>query len=44
MSSRNEGAKIRIGASNVGEYYTGLMIHFAFFDYVLSEEEIGKLK
>jgi xylan 1,4-beta-xylosidase len=44
LSSQIEGAKIRMGASDVGEYYTGLMIHFAFFDYVLSEEEIGKLK
>jgi xylan 1,4-beta-xylosidase len=44
LSSQIEGAKIRIGASDIEEYYTGLMSHFALYDYALSEEEIGKLK
>ena len=42
LSSQINGAKIRIGASDVGEYYTGLMSRFALYDYALSEEEIGE--
>ncbi|WP_167606188.1 family 43 glycosylhydrolase [Maribellus sediminis] len=42
LSSQIKGAKIRIGASDVGEYYTGLMSRFALYDYALSEKEIGE--
>ncbi|WP_167614946.1 family 43 glycosylhydrolase [Maribellus sediminis] len=42
LSSQIKGAKITIGASDVGEYYTGLMSRFAVYDYALSEKEIGE--
>ncbi|WP_340114888.1 family 43 glycosylhydrolase [Maribellus mangrovi] len=44
LSSQINGARIRIGASDVGEYYTGLMSRFALYDYALSEKEISELK
>lgn len=43
LSSSVKNAKIRIGASDVGEYYTGLMSSFALYDYSLTEEEIAQL-
>ncbi len=43
LSSATENAKIRIGASDVGEYYTGLMASFFFYDYGLNGKEIRDL-
>jgi len=43
LSSAIKNAKIRIGASDEGEYYTGLMASFFFYDYGLDEWEIKDL-
>ena len=37
-------AKISIGASDVGEHYSGLMTSMRIYDYALSAEEISQLK
>ena len=41
LSSAVENATIRIGASDTGEYYTGLMGSFQMYDYALSQSEIA---
>ena len=43
LSSAIQNATIRIGASDVGEYYSGLMSSFGLYDYALSENEIQEL-
>ncbi len=43
LSSAIKNAKIRIGASDIGEYYTGLMASFGLYDYALSKDEIVQL-
>ncbi|WP_372647706.1 family 43 glycosylhydrolase [Draconibacterium sp.] len=41
LSSAVENAKIRIGAADTGEYYTGLMASFQMYDYALSQSEVA---
>ena len=41
LSSAVKNAKIRIGASDAGEYYTGLMASFQMYDYALSQSEVS---
>ena len=43
LSSSIKNAEIRIGASDVGEYYTGLMASFRLYDFALSEKDIESL-
>lgn len=43
LASQIENAKIRIGASDVGEHYTGLMASMALYDYALDQGEIKEL-
>lgn len=42
LSSAVDNAKIRIGASDAGEYYTGLMAAFEMYDYALPQSAITK--
>ncbi|MDX8338991.1 family 43 glycosylhydrolase [Draconibacterium sp. IB214405] len=42
LSSAVDNAKIRIGASDAGEYYTGLMAAFEMYDYALPQSEIER--
>ena len=42
LSSQIENAKIRIGASDIGENFTGYMASLKLYDYALSSEEILK--
>nr|WP_321357644.1 family 43 glycosylhydrolase [uncultured Draconibacterium sp.] len=42
LSSAVDNAKIRIGASDAGEYYTGLMAAFEMYDYALPQSVIEK--
>lgn len=43
LSSAIKNAKIRIGASDVGEYYSGFMSAFGLYDYALSDDEVAQL-
>lgn len=43
LSSAINKAKIRIGASDIGEYYSGLMASFGFYDYAISKNQINAL-
>ncbi len=43
LSSEIENAKIRIGDSDIGEYYSGYMASMRFYDYGLCEKEIKNL-
>ncbi len=40
LSSSVKNAKIRIGASDIGEYYTGYMASFGLYDYALNSKEV----
>ncbi|MFI1773479.1 family 43 glycosylhydrolase [Thalassobellus citreus] len=44
LSSAIDNAKIRIGASDVGENYSGYMTSFRMYDYALNNKEIKRLK
>jgi len=43
LSSAVKNAKIRIGASDIGEYYTGFMASFRLYDYALCTDDISEL-
>lgn len=43
LSSSIKNAKIRIGASDIGEHYSGFMASFGLYDYALTPKEILKL-
>lgn len=43
LASQIDAAKIRIGASDVGENYSGHMASMQMYDYALTESEIKKL-
>lgn len=43
LASATDKAKIIIGASDVGEHYTGLLASLRLYDYALNEVEIKKL-
>lgn len=43
LSSAIKNGKIRIGASDIGEHYSGLMASFGLYDYALNEKEIVDL-
>ncbi len=43
LSSAIDQAKIRIGASDVGEYYSGYLASLFMYDYALTSEEIDQL-
>lgn len=43
LASQIDDAKIRIGASDVGENYSGYMASMQMYDYALTESEIKKL-
>jgi len=43
LSSAIKNAKLRIGASDIGENYSGLMASFQLYDYALKENEIIEL-
>ena len=43
LASQIENAKIRIGASDIGEHYTGLMASMSLFDHALDQGEITEL-
>lgn len=43
LASQVDAAKIRIGASDVGENYSGYMASMQMYDYALTESEIKKL-
>jgi len=43
LSSSVKNAKIRIGASDFGEYYSGYMTNFGFYDYALAQNQILEL-
>ncbi|GAB3655617.1 hypothetical protein GCM10028791_26950 [Echinicola sediminis] len=44
LSSATEDAKIIIGASDIGEHFSGLIAKFQMYDYALSAEAIGQLE
>ncbi|WP_435134513.1 LamG domain-containing protein [Formosa sp. A9] len=44
LSSAIDNAKLIVGASDVGEHYSGLMASFQMYNYALSEDEIIKLQ
>ncbi len=44
LSSATEDAEIIIGASDIGEYFSGLISSFQMYDYALNEEEISQIK
>ncbi len=43
LSTSIKKAKIRIGASDIGEHYSGFMASFGLYDYALAPKEIIKL-
>ncbi len=43
LASQIEDAKIRIGASDVGENYSGYMASLQMYDYALDETEVNEL-
>lgn len=43
LASAIDKAKITIGASDVGEHYTGLLASLRMYDYALGEAEVKKL-
>jgi hypothetical protein len=43
LASQIENAKIRIGASDVGENYSGYLASVQMYDYALNKVEIKKL-
>lgn len=44
LSSAIENAKFIVGASDIGEHFSGLMRSFQMYDYALNEEQILNLK
>ncbi len=44
LASATANAKIRIGASDVGEHFTGYIHSLSMYDYALTEESIQQLK
>ncbi len=44
LSSATDDAKIIIGASDIGEHFSGFMMSLQMYDYVLNEQEIKQLK
>jgi hypothetical protein len=43
LSSAIDNAKIIIGASDIGEHYSGFMASLRMYDYALDSEGIKKL-
>ncbi|WP_072881371.1 family 43 glycosylhydrolase [Flagellimonas taeanensis] len=43
LASQITNAKIRIGASDVGEHFSGHMAFLQMYDYALTQKEIGEL-
>ncbi|MEL0457364.1 family 43 glycosylhydrolase [Flavobacteriaceae bacterium SZ-1-7] len=44
LSSAIDNAKIIIGASDIGEHFSGFMVSLQMYDYALNEQEIKQLK
>ena len=44
LASQIKNAKIRIGASDVGEYFSGYMASLYMYDYALDSKEINQLR
>ena len=43
LASQIKNAKLRVGASDVGEHYSGYLASLEMYDYSLNEEDIQKL-